>query len=188
MELTDVLDDMVEDAEGDQVSLEDLFKSLDTRGYGPLLLFPALVAISPLGTLPGMSLVTGTFILVVAIQLVFKRSHPWMPQRLLEISVSRKKLEKTRDRLDPWLQWAQRPLKQRLSYLVEPPAEQIIAFLCVLLSLTFYPLSLVPFGVILPGIAVLLLAISLTAKDGAVAILGFLASVSVLWSMFSIGL
>jgi hypothetical protein len=36
-----------------------------------------------------MSIVTGTIIVVVAIQLLFGRNKPWIPKRALEFSFSR---------------------------------------------------------------------------------------------------
>lgn len=181
-ELSDLVDNLVEGTSGDRVSLKDLLSTIDTRSYGPLLLLPGLVAASPLGAIPGMSVVTGSIILLVASQLLVGLSHPWLPSRLLELTFDRDRLTSTRERLRPWLAWAERPVKSRLTRLVEPPFEQVIAACCIVLALLFYPLALVPFAVFLPALAVCFFALALSARDGILAVFAFVFTAGTVWA------
>ena len=49
-----------------------------------------------------------------------------------------------------------------------------IAVACILLAISFYPLAIVPFGVLAPGVAVTMFALGITARDGLLVLLGFL--------------
>jgi len=180
--LSDVVDNMVEGTSGDKVSVGDLLDSLRTRSYGPLLLLPGLVAASPIGTVPGMSVVTGSLIILTAGQLLFGRPHPWTPKRLRELTFDRSRVTGTRERIRPWLAWAERPVHARFTTFVEPPFEQVIALCCISLALLFYPLAFVPFAVFLPATAVCFFALSLSARDGFLAIFAFVLTAATVWA------
>lgn len=52
----------------------------------------------------------------------------------------------------------------------------MIAAIAILLSLTFYPLAIVPMGVSAPSAAIVLLSLALTARDGLLAAAGYLVA------------
>jgi hypothetical protein len=176
--LTDLLDTMVEGSSGEKVTLGELLDAVESRSFGPLLLVPALVAASPIGAVPGMAIVTGSIIILLAVQLLAGRNHPWIPNRFRDFEFDRERLTSTRKKLGPWLKWAERPIQTRLTVLVEPPFEQAIAVICIGLALLFYPLALVPFGVFLPSTAIAFFALGLSARDGLLTLfaLGFTAA------------
>jgi hypothetical protein len=178
MKLTDLLDEMVEGTEGDKVSLGELLDAVESRSFGPLLLVPALIAASPIGAVPGMSIITGSIIILSAGQLLAGSSHPWIPQRLRNFAFKRERLTKTRKKLGPWLKWLEKPIHERLTTFVKPPAEQIIAVICIVLALLFFPLALVPFGVFLPSTAISFFALGLSARDGLLTLIAFFLTVA----------
>ncbi len=52
--LSELLNHFVETTRGQAtVTISDLLESLDSRSHGPMLLFPAIIAISPIGMIPG---------------------------------------------------------------------------------------------------------------------------------------
>ncbi len=181
--MSDVLDHFVENTEGDKVSLGDLLRALDTRSFGPLLLVPALIALSPVGAVPGMSIVTGSLIILIAGQMFFTR-HPWLPSRLLNFSFPRTRLEDAVKKIQPWVKWMERALGQRLVFLTKTPADYVIAVISILLALTFYPLALLPGAVALPSFTIALLAVALTARDGLLALLGFAGTGGTAWCTY----
>ncbi|QDV75612.1 exopolysaccharide biosynthesis protein [Botrimarina mediterranea] len=180
--LSELLDEMVEGTNGDKVSLGDLLDTVESRSFGPLLVVPALIAASPIGAVPGMSVITGSMIILLAGQLVAGRRHPWLPQRIRDFEFDRERLTKTRKKLRPWLKWAERPIQARLTMLVEPPADRVIAVICIALSLLFYPLALVPFGVFLPSVAILFFGVGLSARDGLLTLFAFGMTAATVWA------
>jgi hypothetical protein len=183
--LSDLLDHFVEATKDqEQVSIGDLLDSLDSRSHGPMLLFPAIIAISPIGMVPGMSIVTGTLIILIATQMMLFTQRPWIPQRLTDFEFSREKLENGSEKTKRWGKWIETFVYRRLEFLTKGIAVYPVALICILLSLSFYPLALVPLGVFLPGLAVAMFALGLTARDGLLIVIGYaltLGAAATIW-------
>jgi hypothetical protein len=81
-------------SEGEKVSFESLLFGFGQRSFGPLLLAPALIALLPSGAIPGLSLVTGAIILLIAAQFLFGRRSPWLLRPVLDFRFSADSLEK----------------------------------------------------------------------------------------------
>lgn len=172
--LSDVLDQMVENTQEEkQVSVADLLDALHTRSYGPVLLLPAILAVSPVGAIPGMAIVTGSLIILIAGQALVGQSHPWLPKKLLGFSFPQDKLQESSKQVRPWIVWSEQAVSHRLTILTQPPMFHVIVAVCVLLAVLFYPLALVPMAVAVPGTAIILFSLGLTARDGALIIAGF---------------
>lgn len=184
LDLSDVFRRSVECTDGDEATLGELLGSFDGRSYGPLLFLPSLVAASPLGAIPGMSIVTGALIFLIAVQMLFLRECPWLPRRLRDVSLPRDKLERAVDRIVPWTDKIDKVLRPRWSVLVEPPADRLLAAVCCVLAISFYPLAIVPFGVALPAGACLMFSAALTARDGLLAAIGLLCTAGSVWLGF----
>ncbi|TWT90059.1 Exopolysaccharide synthesis, ExoD [Pseudobythopirellula maris] len=183
--LSDLFDSLVDNTSGEKVSIGDLMDALDTRTFGPLLLLPGIIAASPIGAVPGMSIVTGSMIILIAGQILIGRKKPWLPNRLLEFEFSRDRLTATKKKLGPWMEWAERPIQARYPVLVDPPAAQIVAVACILLALTFYPLALFPFGVFLPATAVCFYALGLSSRDGLLTLFAAVLTTASLWALYA---
>ena len=174
-DLEDLMDAIRADSgSSDEVSLAQIMQAVGTRAYGPLLLVPGLVALAPTGAVPGMSIVTGTIIFVVAIQLLFGRNEPWIPKRALEFSFSRDTLLSALERGRPYARRIDNFLKPSFTQVTDFPATRIIAIVAIALALSMFPLALVPFAVAIPSSAIVLFALGLTARDGRLIIAGFI--------------
>lgn len=170
--LNSLIDKVEEAPKTDRVTLGELLEAVNSRGFGPMLLLPAAIALSPIGAIPGMSMTTATIIILISAQMPF-RSQPWLPRRLREIEISRKRLESGAESSRPTARWIDHMVRRRWSLLAEGPAKYVIAAVSILLALTFYPLELVPWGVAVPSSAVVLLALGLTARDGVLVAIGY---------------
>lgn len=172
--LTDLLDNMSENTSGESLTFGEMLNTVKSRSFGPLLLLPASVALSPVGAIPGMSIVTGTIIILIAVQLLWGLDHPWIPQYLESFKIPRERLTKALKTMRPWVQWVDGSLHKRLTFLTNRPFDSIVAGICILLAITFYPLALVPGGVALPSGAIVLFSLGLTSKDGLFVLIGLL--------------
>ncbi len=177
--LSQFVDHLVDETDGAKVSLGELLQTIGHRSYGPLLLLPALIAAAPpIGGIPGMSLITGSIIFLIAIQMLLGFDHPWLPKRLLDFEFNRDRLTSFQKKAKSWLRWLDKPLAKRWTALTEPPWVQLVALVCVLLAPLFVPLALLPMAVALPSIAICLMAIGLMARDGVVVAIGLAMSVA----------
>lgn len=155
-------------APGDRksASIAELHEALGRRSFGPLLVVPALAALTPLGIVPGVPSLLGLTILLVAVQLVFGRESFWLPQWIMKRRVSAERLDRSVERVRPAVRVVDRLIKPRLSFLTRKPADRVAAVVCSLIALTIPPLELVPFGVAAPAFAILTFGLGLIARDG----------------------
>ena len=180
LSLSDIADRMSEASDGNQASVKDMISTIGKRAFGPLLLVFGLIALSPIGAIPGASLVLGALIILVAAQVLFGRDTPWFPKWLTRISVDNQKVQSSVDKIKPYLSKIDRFLRPRWQFLMAPPSPYIVAFLCIVLAALMYPLALVPWGVMAPALAIVVLSVGLTSHDGAVLAAGFVISVAAL--------
>lgn len=172
--LSELLDHFVDSTKSQEtVKVDDLLNSLNSRSHGPMLLFPAILAISPIGMIPGMSVVTGTLIILIGTQMLFLSNRPWIPKFIANYSFSRDQLTSGVAKSKPWILWFEKAVYHRFEFMAEGIMIYPVAILSVLLALSFYPLALVPMGVFVPGFAIVLFALGLTARDGLLIGVGF---------------
>lgn len=173
-----LFDDMLAHAQGPQVSFGEAVATFREQAYGPLLLVPSVLALVPvIGAIPGMSVLTATLIILIAGQMLIGRSTPWLPQRLRNFTITRDRLEQGVRTLRPYLETLDRWTRPRLVFLSEPPFYLLIPIICVLLALLMFPLALVPWGVTLPALALTILSVGLTMRDGYVLGAGYAVTV-----------
>lgn len=170
--LTDILDQLIEGVDGKKVTLGDVMDLFGHRSFGPLLLVPGLLAISPVGAIPGVPTLLGIIIVLVAGQLAVGIAHPWLPGRLLSIKFSREKLEKGIDKGRPWAKRIDGIMKARLIWLTDKVVIRFIAAVCLVTAASMPPLELLPFAVFAPGLSIVALGLAITARDGYVVVAG----------------
>ena len=170
--------------EADNVTVADLLDAIGRRAYGPIILLLGFVAISPLTLVPGANWLVALITLVIAVQIVFGRRIPWVPQRALKASFPRRYLHQAVTAEKPWARRVDRFTRPRFSFLTESPFVQMIGLVCVGAALITFPLGLIPLGPVLPSLAILLLGVGLAARDGLFLILSggaLVGSAILLW-------
>lgn len=178
--LTDLLDQLEDRAQDDdaEVSFGDLMDAMQTRSFAPLLLVPGLIAFGPTGAIPGMSLLTGTILFLVAIQIVFGRDHPWLPRKILDVEVSAGRLEKLIEASRKPARFIDGILKHRLDTFTDGWPARAGAIMCALMALTMFPLALVPWGVMAPAVSIVAYSLGLAARDGALVLTSLVMGVA----------
>lgn len=165
--LLESLDTTAADADGnDRLSIDEVLTVIGERGYGPLALMLALIAALPTGAVPGVPSVCGVSIALVSTQLVFGKSYPWLPARLRRLSIGRDGYKKVSRRLTPWTRRIDRLVRPRLHVLVGGLAARLIGLGWVVLGLCMIPLEIIPFAGAAPALAIALMALGLTGRDG----------------------
>lgn len=170
--LSEILRAITEDTTRDRVSLSDLLNVMQDRALGALLFIFAVPNILP--TPPGTSSVLGAPLIFLSAQLAFGM-RPWLPAFIARRSMPRKDFAALIGRVVPWLARAEGLLRPRLGLFVRPEAERVAGIVCFILAVVlFLP---VPFGNMLPALAISMLALGLLERDGLWIIGGLAASV-----------
>ena len=164
----DVLDELDQLADkGDQVCVRDVLDDFGRRSFGPFMMIPALIEISPLGGIPGVPTALALFIAVIAAQLVIGRDHIWMPEFVQRRSVESGKLHKAGEKLRGLGHWRDGHSQDRLEKLTVGIWLRFAGAVVIALCCTVPPLELLPFASTLPMLAIIMIGLGLTVRDGA---------------------
>jgi hypothetical protein len=164
----------------DRVTIAEILEAIGDRSFGPLLLVPSLIALSPVGAIPGLPAFTSAVEIIVAVQMLAGRKHFWIPGWLARRSIDLHKLQKGLSALRPGAVFVDHTLlRPRLAVLTRGPFLYAIAVLCLIVALITPVLELIPFiGGIPPNAAVVAFSLSITARDGLWAILAAVFTVA----------
>ena len=154
------------------VSLGDVVQRIGPRGFGPLLFLPAIVVASPLGGIPGVPSLFALVILLIAAQVLLGRQHIWLPAVLENRQITAEKLYSATQKARPVARRMDRWLGRRLAKLVTRPAKMFAALCVIALCLLVPPLEIIPFAAALPMLAIALIGLAFTARDGILMLVG----------------
>ena len=169
-------------AEDGEVSVDKVVETFGARGYGPMLLVPALLGASPLGGIPSVPSLLALVIALIAGQIVIGRTHFWLPGFLGRRSVSEEKLQNARDALSKPAKLMDKLFHGRLEWATRDPMPRIAAAIVMVLCVTIVPLELVPLAALLPFSAIAAFGLALTVRDGALMLLAIAISIVSLYT------
>lgn len=156
----------------DVLRLGDLLKDFGPAAFGMLLFLGVLPAFIPVPGVGGA--IGGPMVVLVGAQLLLGMRKLWLPQFLARRGPHRSAMMRFRQRMAPWL--------RRLEKLVRP---RMAAFLDNRIALSFTGLLLILLGLLLAlpipftnyvfGILLLLFALALLERDGALLLVAWVA-------------
>ncbi len=176
--LTETLDHIKEEVDGAKVSFKDILISLNHRGFGPLMMAPAIFVLLPTGALPGVPAVCGACLCVIGAQVVAGRDYPWIPKKLGNVSIRRTRLFAMIEKARPTMRFIDRFVDERLTFLSNRYVELLIALICLLLGAAMVVVGFIPFLPSLLALPVLMFALGTTARDGIMMLAGFALTVA----------
>lgn len=165
--LSEVLDRLeLAQKEDDVVRVRSMLEVAGKRSFGPLLLVPGLLVLSPISGVPGVPSLSGLMVLLIAGQLLMGRTHFWLPEWILNRSVSHSLFMRGLAFMRPIARVVDRFLRPRLDFLVNSRAVYLVAIVCIGVAVTMPPLELLPFAATAAGIAITAFALALIGRDG----------------------
>lgn len=165
---------------GRKVSVADLLDTFGDRAFGALMFVFAAPLVLPMP--PGVSALLGAPLIFVTAQWMLGRKTLWLPKVLLNRTISKSDFRQLSVKLKPYLEKLERRLRPRLTFMYNPVGDRLVGLLCFVLALiVFLP---IPFGNMLPSLAIAAFAIGGAERDGVAAIVGWfiaILSIAVLW-------
>jgi hypothetical protein len=172
--------DVAQSVRRDGLTLGELVDRLAAEGLGLTLLLLTVPALIPL---PGpFGMVFGTLVALVAIQIMLGAERLWLPEMLRRRPLPQRGLRNViRVALD-WTATAERVLRERrLVWLTGKPARMLLAPPLLLMAITI--VLPIPFGNVVPALALISAALGFIAGDGLAVLASIvLAIVAVLWT------
>jgi hypothetical protein len=162
---------------GHVVTLRELLGYVGEQGllvFCVILAAPFLLPVS----LPFMSTALGPPMLLIGFAVTTNRV-PWLPDRLLDHALPSATVQQVLARIIRWAERIEHMVRPRLLALSGSAGINMLNGALLLLSvlLLMAPLPLIPLANTLPGIAIMLLALGLAERDGAVILIGYLVTV-----------
>jgi hypothetical protein len=165
-----------------RLSVADLMDAIGRRSFGPLILLPSLVALSPVGAIPGLPAVTSAIIILLTLQILTGHQHFWLPRWLKDRTIDGPKLEKGLRAFIPVARFVDHLLRPRMTYFTKGPCFYALVVLILAVACITPILELVPLGGIPPNAALVAFALAITAHDGLWALVAFVfTAASALW-------
>lgn len=184
----------------DKVRIGDVVEAIGKRSFGPFLMIPALIDISPIGSIPGLPTLLAVMIAITAFQLLIGRDHLWLPGFIANRSRKSEDVRKAADKLNRLASFLDRHFHGRMPYFTSRFFQRVAAGLIILLTLCVPPLELLPLATTAPMAAIAAFGLALLVHDGllmliamglsvaAVALgVGLISSTGVLGSFFGGG-
>lgn len=162
-----------------EVTLEEILDIVGADSLMLLTIFLSLVFLVPV-SIPGVSTVFGTGILLIGITRLFSRKL-WLPDAIDHRKISSEKLRAALQRALVWfrrLEKISRP--HRMSALTRGRFMEILNNCSFILAalLLMAPFGFIPFSNTLPALALIFLAVGLLQQDGTSILLGYLANLA----------
>lgn len=183
--LEGVLDEIAAKCDGDptpdSLTLDEILDSVGRRSYGPLLLVIGLFAISPATIIPGMTWLAAALTLLVAGQMALGLPRIWLPKKALQAQLPRNAVRSGIEKGRGFARAVDKLLKPRLRFLSKPPFVNLVALMVIAAALITFPLGLIPFAPLAPGLAVVFFGLGMVARDGLWLALGTLAMGGAFW-------
>ena len=176
--LSEILEVMADAGHGECVSLADVSEALGSRSFGPLLLVPCLILISPLSAIPGVPTFGAAVISLVAMHMLLGRDELWLPEFIRKQRLQRSRMRAVVRSMKPIAASIDRHTGRRLVFLTRRPFSLLLLVPCIALALAMPPLEIVPMSSTVLATLIFLLALALTVRDGVLA-LAALAAVAV---------
>jgi hypothetical protein len=170
-----ILADLITDTEkrierGDAVTIEVIQRVAGMRAAGPLLLFPALVAVSPLTIIPGIPTTVAISTVLVAAQIAIGRQRVWLPHWLRATKLPAPQGRKLFKFLKPISKKADAVVKPRATFLTAWPFRRAGAAVCVLIGVLMPITEVIPFTSTWAGATIGSYALAITVRDGFLAV------------------
>ncbi len=164
-----------------EITIDEMLKAAGTRSFGTMLLVPGLVALSPLGGIPGVPTALAVLILLIAGQMLIGRECFWLPKWALKRKAGQERMQKALRFMRPIARFVDKLLRQRLTWLTRGPAIYVIALLCIGLAATMPFLDPIPFANTPSDAAVTAFGLSLLSHDGLLALIAAAFCGGVIW-------
>lgn len=148
--------------EAPRLSVRDIVDALGERSFAPVMIL--LAAPNALPFIPGSSTVLGLLLALLGLQLVLGRRRVWLPERLNRWSFDRDGFARLVARIAPWLARFESMARPRLWHAPYRLSERLAGAAALGLSLMI--MLPIPFANGMPAVAICLLALGVSERDG----------------------
>lgn len=149
-------------ASGPSISLREIAAAMDQRSLGAFLFIFSIPSIVPMP--PGATLILGLPLLVITAQIAIGRSRIWLPRRLADYRMRQTTFARIVERSVPWLKRLEDMIRPRNWHFGGRFGESLFGLYALILAVAV--VVPVPFGNWLPAVAIAIMSLAYTERDG----------------------
>lgn len=150
--------------------MHELVGTFGERGFGALLLILGLLS-AVIGVIPGTTTLLGIPILIIGVQLLFRRDELWLPSWILKRDLPRPAFAEAAAKVRSRLERVERFSRPRLGFMSSDLSEALIGLMCMVWAAVLM-LPLIGFN-LFPSLIVAAFGFGLMQKDGVVMLVGW---------------
>jgi hypothetical protein len=166
---------VLEVADGQAMSLEQIAAHLKERGWALLVLF--LAAPFPIPNIPGLSVPFGVAIGLIGWAFMLRR-RPWLPEFVMRTRLEHATLAKVIPFIARFMERIERWTKPRMRWLVSGPINISLIGLGIVSGGFFLALPLpIPLTNGPPALSIIFLVIGMLCRDGIMVVLGYILGI-----------
>jgi hypothetical protein len=169
-----LLDSIDRAAERETVSIQDVLQEIGDRSITPLILVVALLLVSPLSGIPGVSTLAAVTIIILAVQAVRGKRSLWLPGFLLRREVAGQRLSGCVGYLRRPCAFVDRRCRPRLQFLTAGPMRFLTLLMVTIIPIGWPFMEVLPMMSSIGAATVALLVFGLFTRDGLFVLLGYL--------------
>jgi hypothetical protein len=167
-----VIDTLCDGDPNDHLALRDLVGGLGRSTFGVLLFIATIPAFIPIPGVAGA--LSGPLVVLVGMHLLMLLRKPWLPDFIARRGPQRSTLIRFDRISDRWLRWLEKLVRPRLIAIIEHPLATVFTGLQLVLLGVLLALP-IPFTNFLFGGLLLIYALALLERDGAVMLIAWSA-------------
>lgn len=186
--LSSVLDQLESLAKRDTVSVQEVVDKLGHKSFASLMLIFSLIAVSPASVIPGLTATVAAIVFILVGQMILGRECVWLPRFIRCRRMSSAVLCKGIGWLRKPVQFAERFLKARLTFLLHRPWLFLPLVLILVLTLFMPFMELVPTSGSIASAVIALFAAGLLTRDGGLVLLSLLVLLGLPVAVWQTGL
>lgn len=153
------------------ITIGDLLAALRNRAFGLSLILFGLPNLLPI---PGLPIITGLVLVLLALQIVVGRDVPWLPERIARTALPREKLTAVMNRTMPLLKKLETLTRPRFGLAAGPTARRAVGVAVLVLAVLLILVPIPWIGSMPQGLALCVFGLGLTERDGVLVVCGFL--------------
>jgi hypothetical protein len=153
--------------------MHELVGTFGERGFGALLLILGLLS-AVIGVIPGTTTLLGIPIMIIGVQLLFRRDELWLPGWILKRDLPRPAFAEAAAKVRGRLERVERFSRPRLSFMSSDLSEALIGLMCMIWAAVLM-LPLIGFN-LFPSLIVAAFGFGLMQKDGVMMLVGWVGS------------
>ena len=164
--INEVLDQLENSLQGESIAVKEVIETLGPQSFASLMLGFSLISTSPASAIPGITTLVAAIVFILLAQMAMGRKSVWLPRFITRRHMSSSKLRRGIHWLRKPVRFVEPFLKERLSFLFNPPWFwlPLISILALTLFMPF--MEVIPTSGSIASAIIALFAAGLLIRDG----------------------